>query len=218
MMPDDNWSRQEPELWKPIIQERGSGFLMIHSLDLGMETSGLASEYHLIQNPPNSSTPNKSFAESSAEFYFESPEIEREIDRLIDLAASETLEDGMENRMSQALHIFIAKYSVIGIQQLAIRLKSEHMNQGVAADIVRVLGQIKHDRTHHDRLHMAECLLYSQSPMARDAGALALGDMADRRSIPALERAIKEESVHGLKADMQAILDELMAVPDGTHS
>lgn len=218
MMSDDNWSRQEPELWKPIIQERGSGFLMIHSLNLGVGTSRLASEYHLIQNSPNSSTPNKSFAESSAESYFESREIERKLDRILDLAASENFEDGMENRMSQALHIFIAEYSVIGIQRLAIRLKSEHMNQGVAADIVRVLGQIKHDRTHHDRLHMAECLLYSQSPMARDAGALALGDMADRRSILALERAIKEESVHGLKADMQAILDELMTVPDGTHS
>ena len=191
---------------------------MIHSLTLETGTSGLASEYHLIQNSPNSRTPSKSFAESSTESYSESPEIERKIDRLLDLAASENLEDGMETRMSQALHIFIAEYSVIGIQQLAIRLKSEHMNQGVAADIVRVLGQIKHDRTHHDRLHMAECLLYSQSPMARDAGALALGDMADRRSIPALERSIKEEPVHGLKADMQAILDEMMAVPDGTHS
>lgn len=217
-MPDDNWSRQEPELRRLIVQERGSGFLMFYSLNLGMGTSDRASEYHLIQNSPNSNAPSKSFAESSAESCSESPEIERAIDRLLDLEASENLEDGMENRMSQALHVFIAEYSVIGIQRLAIRLKSEHMNQGVAADIVRVLGQIKHDRTYHNRLHIAECLLYSQSPMARDAGALALGDMADRRSIPALERAIKEEPVHGLKADMQAILDEMMAVPDGTHS
>lgn len=218
MIPDNNWSQQEPEPRKPIIRERGGNFLTIYPLTFWMGTSALAIEQHLIQPLANSSTPKRVFAESAAESYFESREIEGKIDRILDLAASENFEDGMENRMSQSLRIFIAEHSVIGIQQLAMRLKSEHTNQGIAADIVRVLGQIKHDRTHYDRLHMAECLLYSDSPMARDAGALALGDMADRRSIPALERAIKEESIHELKADMQAILDEMVMLPDVIYS
>ena len=57
---------------------------------------------------------------------------------------------------------------------------------------------------------MAECLLYSELPLARDAAAVALSDLSDERGIPALERAVEAETIPGLKADMEASLDELI--------
>ena len=124
----------------------------------------------------------------------------------------------MEGRISRALNVFVAGQPVVATQQLAIRLNSQHMNQGVAADVVRVLGQMKHERSHSERVYIAECLLYSTSPVARDAGVVALGDLADERSVPALQRAIEEEPIPALKADMQASLDELMKDTDVVRS
>ena len=83
------------------------------------------------------------------------------------------------------------------------------MNQAVAADIVRVLGWIEHEPSHDERVHVAECLLHSELPLARDASAVALSDLADAHSIPALERAISAEEIPALRADMVASLEEL---------
>ncbi len=115
----------------------------------------------------------------------------------------------MENRTSQSLSLFVSEHSVAGLQVLAGRLQSKHMNQGVAADVVRVLGQIEHGPSLDDRAYIAECLLYSELPLARDAAAVALGDLNDPRSVGALERAIDAESIPGLREDMQLSLDQI---------
>lgn len=148
----------------------------------------------------------------------ENRDLEAEIDRILGLAADEGFEDGMAGKMSQSLNRFVLQYPVEGIRQLAVRLNSERMNQGIAADVVRALGQMEHKQSHNERVSIAECLLYSKSPLARDAGAVALGDLADQRSIPALQRAVEAEPVPALKADMQASLNELIKSTDGVRS
>ena len=145
-------------------------------------------------------------------------EIEQQIDIIIDIASSEGFEDGMEGRLSQSLKSFILEYSVASMQQLAARLNSSHMNQAVAADIVRVLGRIVHAPSHDDRVHMAERLLFSDLPLARDAGAVALSDLVDKRCIPALRTAIEAEPIPRLKADLQASLEELIKGTGSVHS
>lgn len=136
-------------------------------------------------------------------------ELVTECDRIMCLADSEVFEDGMENRMSRALRGFVERHSSAGVEHLAVRLLSESMNQPVAADIVRVLGCIEHEPSHDERVHVAECLLHSELPLVRDASAVALSDLADARSIPALERAINAEEIPALRADMVASLEEL---------
>lgn len=139
----------------------------------------------------------------------ESHELVAECDRVLRLAHSEVLEDGMENSMSRSLRCFVERYSLLGIEHLAARLLSESMNQSVAADIVRVLGWIEHRPSHDERVRLAEHFLRSSLPLARDASAVALSDLADARSIPALERAINAEEIPALKAYMAASLKEL---------
>lgn len=156
--------------------------------------------------------------ESTSGARHENRDLESGIDRIFGLAADEGFEDGMAGKMSQSLHRFVLQYPVEGIRQLAVRLNSERMNQGIAADVVRALGQMKHKQSHNERAYIAECLLYSKSPLARDAGAVALGDLADERSIPALRKAIETEPVPALKADMQASLEELIRGAAGVRS
>ena len=129
---------------------------------------------------------------------------------ILSIAADEGFEDGMVGKMSQSLNIFISQHPVEGIHQLAVRLNSERMNQGIAADIVRELGRMKHKQSHSERVYIAECLLYSKSPLARDAGAVALSDLADKHSIPALQRAFEAETIPALKSDIEASLNELI--------
>lgn len=181
-------------------------------------TSDLGIGRYLFESLPNSSPPSVIFYESAATAYHENHELDSEVDRILSLAVDEGFEDGMENRTSQSLNLFIAKYPVAGIQQLITRMQSEHMNQGVSADIVRMLGQIQHAPSHIDRAYIAECLLHSELPLARDAAAVAIGDLADEHCIPALRKAVDAELIPALKADMQGSLDELMKSRDVVRS
>ena len=148
--------------------------------------------------------------ESAAVAEYAGRELESQIDAILSIALMDAYEDGMEGRMSQALRRFVFRNSQAGMHQLSARLNSEYLNHGVAADIVRALAKIQHEPSHCDRVFLAECLLCSELPIVRDSAAVALSDLSDKRSIPALERAIKAESVPSLKADIQASLDELI--------
>ena len=183
-----------------------------------MGTSDLDIGRYLFESLPHSSPPVITFCESAATTYHENYELESEVDTILGLAAEEGFEDGMENKTSLSLNLFISKHSVAGIQQLITRLQSGRMNQGVAADMVRMLGQIEHPPSHVDREYIAECLLYSELPQARDAAAVALGDLADEYCIPALRKAVDAELIPALKADMQGSLDELMKIRDVVRS
>ena len=158
--------------------------------------------------------PERISYESAATASHGNHELEIEVNRILSHAADERFEDGMEGRTSQSLNLFVSKYSVVGIQKLATRLASKDINQGVAAAIARILGQIEHARSHNYRIQIAERLLYSPLPLARDAGAVALTDLAAVRSIPALQTAVEAEQIPGLKTDMQASLNELIKLRD----
>lgn len=182
-----------------------------------MGASDLFTDWQVFQSHSASSSPTMLLAESAAIAYHEDRELEAQIDTILNIACIEGFEDGMEGRTSHFLNLFVSEHPIAGMQQLTVRLNSEHINQVVAADIVRALGRIKHARSHDDRRYIAECLLYSKLPIARDAGAVALSDLADKRSIPALQRAIEAESIPELKADLQASFDELIKDTYGVH-
>ena len=120
-------------------------------------------------------------SESAAIAYHEDHEVEAQIDSILNMASIEGFEDGMEGRTSHLLNVFVSEHPVAGMQQLTVRLNSEYINQSVAADIVRNLGRIKHGPSHDDRRYVAESLLYSELPLARDAAAVALSDLADKQ-------------------------------------
>ena len=214
MSGDSSSTLDQPAVSRPTIRPGHASFLQSCTLSVWMGASGAGVDRWLFEAVSYSSPPSTTSHESAATTWNESHELEAEVDGLLGLAADEGFEDGMENRTSRSINFFVSKHSVAGVRQLANRLQSERMNQRVAADIVRMLGQIEHAPSHDDRVYIAECLLYSALPLARDAGAVALGDLADERCIPELQAAIDAESIPALKADMQGSLRELMKGPE----
>lgn len=209
-------SSSQPDDSRPRVRE--GNLLRTLTLNVWMGTADLGIGRYHFESLPHSSPPGITFCGAAATDYHENHELESEIDRILGLAAEEGFEDGMVNRTSQSLNLFISKHPVAGIQQMITRLQSEYMNQGVAADIVRMLGQIQHPPSHFDRVFITECLLYSELPLARDAAAVAIGDLDDEHCIPALQAAVDAELIPALKADMQGSLDELIKSRDVVRS
>ena len=211
MTPDSaNSSQGSPDAFGVNVRARDVNLLQSCTLSVWLGASDLGPVRSSFEPLPYSSPPGRIYAESTATAYHENHEFEAEIDRILSIAEDEGFEDGMYGRASESLGAFVSIYTAAGVQQLTTRLTSASANQGVAANVVRMLAQIKDERSFNDRVYIAECLLYSALPLARDAGAIALGDLANERSIPALRRAIEAESIPGLKSDMQASLDELI--------
>lgn len=202
----------------PAIRVRKGEILRRYVFSFLVGASHRGMEQLYFEPLAHSSRPRTMFCESITRTHQENRELEAGIDRILGLAADEDFEDGMVGKMSQSLNIFVSQHPVEGVRQLAVRLNSKRMNQGIAADVVRALGQMKHKQSHNERAYIAECLLYSKSPLARDAGAVALGDLADERSIPALQRAVEAETIPALKSDMQASLNELIKETDVIRS
>lgn len=210
-------SQPQEKSWGLTIREDGNSLLRRYWIATWMGASDLAVDWQLLQLGSSSTPPTMPPCESAAIAYHEDRNVEAQIDTILNIVSMEGFEDGMVGRTSQVLNLFVSEHPVAGMQQLIARLNAKYMNQAVAADIVRVLGKIQHERSHEDRRYIAECLLYSELPLARDAGAVALAEMSDKRSIPALQRAIKAEPILRLKTDMQASVDELTKDSDGVH-
>lgn len=218
MNPNSSWSHGYSDELNPAIRIGKGSFWMRYTLPLWVGASDLNIDRLSFESHAHSSRPKTVLYESITRTHHENRELDAGIDRIFGLAADEGFEDGMVGKMSQSLNIFVSQHPVEGVHQLAVRLNSERMNQGIAADVVRALGQMKHKQSHNERAYIAECLLYSKSPLARDAGAVALGDLADERNIPALQRAVEAETIPALKSDMRASLNELIKETDVIRS
>ena len=203
---------------KSLVRERRQDFGQTYALAVWLGTSDVSTDRRILEAFTQHTTPQTAISYESATIaVHEDYDVEAKIDSILRVAADEDFEDGMEGRTSNHLNLFVAEHPIAGVQQLIARLNSRRMNQAVAADIVRILGRMKHGRSHHNRVYMAECLLYSESPVARDAGAIALSDLEDGGSISALQLAIEKESIPALKADMEASLDELVRNTDAVR-
>ena len=144
--------------------------------------------------------------------------LDLEVEAIVKCAIEEYIEDGMESGTASQVRRFVSRSSVPGVRRLAARVTSIHANAAVAADVVRILGRILHGGTHRERVWIAERLLQSESPLARDASAVALEELGDPDAIAALQDAIAVESIPGLRADMETSLQELKKNADGLHS
>ena len=156
-------------------------------------------------------------AETAAD-HNENMMLDRDVGTILDLALEENIEDGMNSETASQINRFISCNSVAGVQRLATRLISDHTNAVAVADIVRVLGRNVHKDSHHERLWIAERLLLSDSPLTRDASAVALEELMDPHAIAALQDAVAVESIPELKADIEIALQELKKNADGVHS
>ena len=215
----DNSSQIEQDAEESLSEPQSLGRDLL--LTCWMTLSSMAHTLQRCHIQLSSSTDTacmRQFAAATAAVDDENRMIDHDIDTILDLALEENIEDGMDSETASQINHFISYNSVPGVQRLATRLTSDYTNAGVAADIVRVLGKIVHKDSHYERLWIAERLLQSESPLARDASAVALEELMDLNAVTVLQDAVARESIPELKSDIEMALQELKKNAHAAHS
>ena len=88
-------------------------------------------------------------------------------------------------------------------------LDEENPSRSTMREILCSLARMDHPSTHESRRRFVESYLTSSSLQLRDAALVAIDLMGDPQSAPALTEAIARESNAELRADMQAVANDL---------
>lgn len=135
--------------------------------------------------------------------------IVREVDHLISLGCNIIFEDGMLNEFSICLERLVLQYGSVLLDHLNQRLESNQIDEGVAYEMLRSLGEMEHIPSYGNRLYMLIDALKSTTAKVRDGAALGLALMDEPLAIPELKKAIHQEKISDLRDDMKLVLDQL---------
>ena len=133
----------------------------------------------------------------------------RTLDALIEGGKEERFEDGMDSNLSLGLRVLFDHYGTHFANILETRLSDPNIPARVLAEILHTVGSIDHGATGDQRLATLIRFLKAQSPLVRDAAAVGLSYLHDKRAISYLREAIEREPNNGLREDLRAIVEEM---------
>lgn len=131
------------------------------------------------------------------------------LNELFHSANNEVFEDGMTSRFSDALRGFVRKHGGAAIEQLGVAIRAADTSVKVAEEALRQVGHMNDGKTHSARLLLLERSLESPDMRMRDAASIGIEAMEDPAAIPALKRAVENESVEWLRQYLEEVLDQL---------
>ena len=137
-------------------------------------------------------------------------EVEQKIEALFVRAREEVFEDGMESEFSKGFVSMVRKYGDVAIEVIARLIVYGKVNQEVASEALRWLGDIDHASTYDKRLWLLERSLRCSSARIRDGAALGLAYLDDPHAIRYLKQAIQQEPCEELREDMKQVLAQLL--------
>ncbi len=135
--------------------------------------------------------------------------LRKTIDRLFVIAEGEHFEDGMESNLTIGLATVLRQYPREAFGILKAELSIRRFSQRILIEVLHFLGRFKGRGTADEQFGVVTAYLYHASPVIRDAAAVALAYMQDKRAIPVLEKVIAGEKVNSLREDMKVVLAEL---------
>ena len=147
----------------------------------------------------------------STELEFVGPRLEREVVDLLWSSRGARFEEGMESNMSRALVALLDSEGKSVLLALARAITKADAN--VVAEILRTVARLEGPRFADERRWLLEAGLSFKSPLVRDVAVSSLATVGDRRSIPALRRAIAQERIAALRADMEELVRDLEGEP-----
>jgi HEAT repeat protein len=121
----------------------------------------------------------------------------------------ELFEDGLESEFARKLKCVIEREGESAIDSLASVVSAPDVNEGLAAEALRVIGRMNDPLTHDKRLSLLEGALFGPAARVRDAASVGLASLDDPRAIPCVIRAINDESSSELREDMKQVLQQL---------
>lgn len=133
-----------------------------------------------------------------------------EVDRLFSLATFIDLEPGMTNEFQEGLEEAVEKYGELALGAVESLILNEETKSSIAMEAMQYIGYTDSQKWHDERRRMLErCLLRSRSAWVRDGAGLGLASLDNPKSIPALEKAILNETSGALKEDLTLVLHQL---------
>jgi len=135
--------------------------------------------------------------------------LRKAIDRLFVIAESEHFEDGMESNLTIGLATLLRQYPREAFGILKAELSVRRLSQRILIELLHFFGRFKGRGITDEQFGVVAAYLHHASPVIRDAAAVALAYMRDKRAIPMLEKIIASEKVNSLREDMKVVLAEL---------
>ena len=152
---------------------------------------------------------SNALVESSTQLHEMTPEARAEFQAILDGARHDIIEDGMPNTVSERLPELIKKHLDAVIPALVSAIEMGRTPPIIAAEVLKTLGRLRNPASHATRRWVLERALNLSSPFIRDGAGLGLARLADPGAIPYLIRAIEAEPNPQIRADLQAVIDEL---------
>jgi hypothetical protein len=121
----------------------------------------------------------------------------------------EEIEDGMTAALGETISNLVRLHGSKDIEQLKDLIRSNNLSPSLADHTLRWLGRIKDSTSFDSRLGVLCENLRSKSPVVRDGASLGLAALGSPKAIPHLQKAIQQEKLPGLRADMEQVLREL---------
>ena len=135
--------------------------------------------------------------------------VRKTIDRLFVIAESEHFEDGMESNLTIGLATALRQYPRQTFGILKAELSVRRLSQRILIELLHFLGRFRGRGIADEQFSVVAAYLYHASPVIRDAAAVGLAYLRDKRAIPVLEKVIAGEKINSLREDMEVVLAEL---------
>ncbi len=166
-----------------------------------------SSVFEDVEFGEHGSEANISSAATSINFDPAQTKLEKQVLNVVSAASGGRFEDGVESSFSRDLRSIVEKEGKSAVIVLTKTLATADAN--VVAETLRTLARSEDSTSYDERRWLLEANLTAKSPLVRDVAVSGLALLADRRSIPALRRAVSQERISALRADMEEILREL---------
>lgn len=138
-----------------------------------------------------------------------SPELVQQMRQMLERAAYEFFEDGMDSNFSQELLLSVIDYGNAAIDAIAEYLFSSMANADVGSETLRRLADIRDPRILATRWALLQRSLKHRSSRVRDGAVLAFASLDDHRALEFLQDAMGEEPVPELRRLIQKVIKQL---------
>ena len=132
--------------------------------------------------------------------------------KLIRDSIDDVFTDGMESPLSRQLIPIVETFGDTAIQAIVRLMGSNGENVEVTGELLRQLGTIEDQNTHHNRLTILINGLQANDPRIRDAASLGIAALDDTSAIGAIQKAFDREPSPHIKRNLKLVLDQLQAM------
>lgn len=124
-------------------------------------------------------------------------------------AQHEVFESGMESAFGLFINRFVLLYGQQGLNVLSSSLKDSVLSIDVIVEAIRSLGAIRDSSTLNERFIVLLRYLDHESPVVRDAAALAFADLGEKGAISYLRAAAEHEKFSVIRSSFLSVAKEL---------